>query len=159
MNAELSQGIVFKIAEEEYSVDISQVKSIEQIQEITAIPQTSPSMLGVINIRGSILPLFDFRKLLGKDTKESDDLTRIILVDSKEKTIGIVVDEANEVMEIPSDTIQYPSFTKNENAFVRGISLLGDRLIILLDIDKLLLHNDVKDDMEQLQTFIEQNKE
>ncbi|MBD8071463.1 chemotaxis protein CheW [Bacillus sp. PS06] len=149
-----SRMIIFKIAKEEYAIDIHQVQSIERMQEVTAIPNTSPALIGVTNIRGKVLPLFDLRILLSSSATENTDQTRIILIDAQDKSMGIVVDEANEVLEISSESIQQPSFTVDQQTFVKGVATLENRLVILIDIENLIGNDHVKQDMEFLKSFI-----
>lgn len=155
MNTDFSRTIVFKIGKEEYGIDIKQVQSIERMQPVTAIPNSSPALIGVTNIRGKVLPIFDLRKILSAEAEIKDD-TRIILVECQGKTMGIVVDEANEVIEIIQDTIQQPSFTVEQDTFIKGIAMLDGRLLILIDIEKLVLQDNVQGDMEHLQEYISQ---
>lgn len=147
--------IVFKVGNEEYVIDIFQVQSIERMQAVTAIPNSSPALVGVTNIRGAVLPLFDLHKILTSKEVENTDNTRIILVECQGKTLGIVVDEASEVLEISQDIIQQPSFTVNEESFIKGVATLESRMLIVLDIEKLLSTNaNVSEDVEQLHAFM-----
>ncbi|MFC4322459.1 chemotaxis protein CheW [Litchfieldia salsa] len=149
-----SRMIIFKIANEEYAIDINQVQSIERMQPVTAMPNTSAALIGVTNIRGKVMPLFDLRIILSALPKENNDDTRIILVEFQGKSMGIVVDEANEVLEISHDNIQKPSFTVESDTFIKGVATLEKRLLILIDIEKLITNENVKGDMEHLQSFI-----
>ncbi|WP_078543898.1 chemotaxis protein CheW [Litchfieldia alkalitelluris] len=146
--------IVFKVGNEEYVIDIFKVQSIERMQDVTAIPNSSPALIGVTNIRGEVLPLFDLHKILTLKEVENTDNTRIILVESQGKTLGVVVDEASEVLEISHDIIQQPSFTVSEDSFIKGVATLEARMLIVLDIEKLLSNDNVSADVEKLQAFI-----
>jgi purine-binding chemotaxis protein CheW len=154
MSTSNSRMIIFKIAKEEYAIDINQVQSIERMQQVTSIPNTSPALIGVTNIRGKVLPLFDLRIILSASSQDNNENTRIILVEFQGKSMGIVVDEANEVLEISNDIVQQPSFTVDNDTFIKGVATLESRLLILIDIEKLILNDNVKGDMEYLQSFI-----
>lgn len=134
------QLVVFSLANESYGVDIAKVSGIERMQEITRVPRTPAYVEGVINLRGRVIPVVHLRKLFflpeGEITKE----TRIVVVDIGGQPIGVQVDEVTEVLTIPIDVIEPPSsvITSADADYLMGIAKLDDRMIILLDLDKML---------------------
>lgn len=136
---DILQLVTFKLGDEEYGIDILKVQEINRMTEITAMPKSPFSVEGVINLRGKVIPVVNLRKKFGLSMKEIDSQSRIIVVDS-ESTVGLIVDSVSEVLRISSDTIEPPppitGGTGSE--YIMGIGKLEDRLIILLDIDKLL---------------------
>ncbi len=136
---DILQLVTFKLGDEEYGIDILKVQEINRMTEITAMPKSPFSVEGVINLRGKVIPVVNLRKKFGLGMKELDSQSRIIVVDTG-STVGLIVDSVSEVLRISSDTIEPPppitGGTGSE--YIMGIGKLEDRLIILLDIDKLL---------------------
>jgi purine-binding chemotaxis protein CheW len=140
MELEDSKTLVFRVGQEEYGVHISQVVSIERMQEITTFPNRPPFVLGVTTVRSVVTPVVDMRTALIGEALEVSHTTRIIIVMVNEQEIGLVVDAAVDVIDILPETIQHPNLMmqiKNVS-FLKGISKLESRLIILLDIEQLL---------------------
>lgn len=136
---EVLQLVTFKLGDEEYGIDILKVQEINRMTEITTMPKAPFSVEGVINLRGKVIPVVNLRKKFGLDIKEVDAQSRIIVVDIG-STVGLIVDSVSEVLRISSDTIEPPPPITGGigSEYIRGIGKLEDRLIILLDIDKLL---------------------
>lgn len=131
--------LVFKVAQEEYGVQINQVVSIERMQEITPYPNRPLHVLGVTTIRNIVTPVVDLRSALTGKAVELTETARMIIVHADGKEIGLVVDAATDVMDIDQDTIQQPRLMETETiSYLKGISYHNDRLIILLDIERLL---------------------
>jgi purine-binding chemotaxis protein CheW len=131
--------LIFKIGQEEYGVHINQVVSIERMQAITPYPNRPPHVLGVTTVRDIVTPVVDLRAALTGQSLEATDVTRMIIVQVYDKEIGLVVDAATDVMDITPESIQYPKLFEAKNvSYLKGISKLDNRLIILLDIEKLL---------------------
>jgi purine-binding chemotaxis protein CheW len=131
--------LIFKIGQEEYGVHINQVVSIERMQAITPYPNRPPHVLGVTTVREIVTPVVDLRAALTGQSLEASDVTRMIIVQVYDKEIGLVVDAATDVMDITPESIQYPKLFEAKNvSYLKGISKLDNRLIILLDIEKLL---------------------
>ena len=134
------QLVVFELAGESYGVEISRVQEIDRMQTITVVPQAPPFVEGVINLRGRITPVVDLRTRFGLPKAEPTPLTRIVVVKAGEEWVGLVVDAVSEVLRIPVDAIEPPSamVTTAESTYLRGIAKLESRLIILLDLDRVL---------------------
>ena len=132
--------LTFEIDNEEYGVDISNVIEIITMSAITWLPETPDFLKGVINLRGSIVPVIDARLRFKKPEKEYDSLTCIIVVEYENYTVGVIVDTVNEVMFIPEDKISLPpnAKLKYQNKFIKSIGKVGKDVQLLLDVDKFL---------------------
>jgi len=134
------QLVVFTLASESYGVDIAKVSGIERMQEITRVPRTPVCVEGVINLRGRVIPVVHLRKLFFLPEDEITKETRIVVVDISGEPIGVQVDEVTEVLTIPTDSVEPPSsiITSADSDYLMGIAKLEGRMIILLDLDKVL---------------------
>lgn len=137
---ELLQLVSFKIGDAEFGVDILRVQEINKMMDLTTVPNTPIFVEGVVNLRGRIIPVLNLRSRLGLEVKEYDSETRIIVVELIDKTIGFIVDEVKEVLRIPkSITEQPPEIVSGVDAeYITAIGKLEDRLLILLDLTKIL---------------------
>jgi|GEM_PF-406085 len=135
----LEQLVIFTLAGESYGVSIGTVSGIERIQEVTKGPRTADYVEGVINLRGRIIPVVDLRKVFYLPLSDETKDTRIVVMDIGGKPIGCLVDEVTEVLRIPADSVEPPSsvITSSDSHYLLGIAKLEDRMIILLDLDKL----------------------
>lgn len=144
-NLEVLQLVTFNLGNEEYAVDILKVQEINRMAGITSIPNAPSYIEGVINLRGKVIPVINLRKRFGLDSKEIDSHSRIMVVDVG-TTIGLIVDSVSEVLRLSSDTVEPPPpMTANNNGsseYIKGVGKLADRLLILLDIEKLLWKGD-----------------
>lgn len=134
------QLVVFKLADEEYGVEIIQVQEIIRIMETTRVPKAPNFIKGVINLRGNVIPVIDLKKRFGLDESLVDDQTRIIVVEVQDYTVGMIVDCVSEVLRLANNAIEPtpPVFSNLNDDYVRGVGKLEDRLLILLDLDKIL---------------------
>jgi len=138
MNEEL-QLVIFRLAKEEYGLPIAKVHEINRLTPITKLPQTPEFMEGVTNLRGKIIPIFDLRKRFQLSTIENSDDTRIIIVAVKDQVVGIIVDAVHEVIKLSASAIEPPppAFVLDAQ-YIHGVGKMDNRLIILLDMDKVL---------------------
>jgi purine-binding chemotaxis protein CheW len=134
------QFVTFTLGNEEYAVDILSVQEINRITEITKVPNSPDYVEGVINLRGKVIPVINLRKKFGQEEKETDDTSRIIIMEIQNITNGLIVDSVSEVLRIPSSTIEPapPMSSGVSSTYIKGIAKLESRLIILIDLDKLL---------------------
>lgn len=141
------QLVVFKLGNEEYGVDITQVREIIKMREMTRIPNAPDFVEGVINLRGQITSVTDLRKRLGIGKHENNEHTRIIIIELDSSTIGMIVDSVSEVLRLnKTDVDPTPSMAVNvKTKYVRGVGKLKDRLLILLDLNKVLMQEEVKE--------------
>jgi purine-binding chemotaxis protein CheW len=132
--------IVFRLKDEEYGVEVQQVKSIEKLEHITRVPRTPKFVKGVINLRGVVTPIIDLRKRFDLEESEHTESTRTIIVAVGDLEVGLIVDAANDVIDIPVDAIEPPPEVVGgvEAAYLRGVAKLDRRLLILLNLDKVL---------------------
>ena len=137
---ELLQLVTFGIGEEEFGIDILKVQEIIRIMDITKVPNAPPYVEGVINLRGKVIPVIDLRSRFGLDYRDHDSQTRIIVIDLHAMITGFVVDEVSEVLRIQSNTVEPPPSVVAgvESEYIKGVGKLDDRLLILLDLDKLI---------------------
>ena len=134
------QLVIFELADEQYGLDIASVESIIKMQGITAVPQAPAFVEGVTNLRGVVLPVIDLRKRFGLANIDKSKETRIVVVEMGDTTVGMVVDAVTEVLRISSDSIEPPSplVTTVDSTFITGIAKVEERLIIMLDLGKVL---------------------
>lgn len=143
--------LVFKVGQEEYGIHIGQVVSIERMQNITPYPNRPPHVLGVTSIRNIVTPVVDIRAALTGQSLKPTDAAQIIIVQVDEKTIGLVVDAATDVLDISTTTIQYPAISETKDVtYLKGIAKLDNRLFILLDIEKLLEDTTNLDELKEI---------
>ena len=134
------QLVVFELANEVYGVDIGRVQEIIRMTTITRLPRAPEFVEGVINLRGKVIPVVDLKKRFGLRDSEEGRSSRIVVVDVGQQTLGMVVDGVSEVLRVTKGAIEPPSpvVTTIESDYIRGIAKLEGRLIILLDLDKVL---------------------
>jgi purine-binding chemotaxis protein CheW len=134
------QLVSFIIENEEFGVDILKVQEIIRTVDITRVPRAPEFVEGVINLRGKIVPVIDLRKRFGIPKRDRDSETRIIVVELPDKVVGFLVDKVKEVIRVEKSIIEPPpELTTNVDAnYITGVAKLRDRLLILLDLDKVL---------------------
>ena len=138
--------VVFKLSDEEFAVDINQVREIIRVSPIVRIPNTPEFIEGIINLRGNIITVIDLgKKLFGKAIEITKD-TRIMIVEIDDVTLGLMVDSVIEVMRIPKNNIEKtPDIIahKIHSDYIKGIARIDDRLIIIIDIRNVILKEEV----------------
>ncbi|NLL18587.1 MAG: chemotaxis protein CheW [Clostridia bacterium] len=135
------QLVVFQLGDETYGIEISAVHEIIRMQSITKVPRTPEFVEGVINLRGRIVPVIDLHKRFNLPLEEETAHSRIIVVEVKGVTVGMIVDSVSEVLRLPQANIDPPppAITGGiETEYLRGVGKWEERLIILLDLDKVL---------------------
>ncbi len=138
------QYLTFMLAGEEYGVDILRVQEIKGWDSATRIPNTPDYVQGVINLRGTIVPIIDLRMRFALEKLEYGPTTVVVVLKvesgSKNRTMGIVVDGVSDVYSVTADELKpTPDFGDDVNAeFVKGLATIDDKMVIMLDIDKLL---------------------
>lgn len=133
------QVVIFSLGDEEYCVDISSVREIIRLVEITRIPKMPDFIEGIINLRGQTTTVIDLRKRFEMDST-INDANRIIIADLKGETIGLIVDSVSEVLSVTADQMDDIPSIKNAKTqeYLKNIYKIGDRIIIFLDLDKIL---------------------
>lgn len=139
-SSEILQLVSFKIGNEEFGVDILNVQEINKMTQITRVPNAPDFVEGVINLRGRIIPVIDLRTRLKLDKKEHDKDTRIIVVEISNKTVGFIVDAVKEVLRVPVGITEAPPeiVTGIDSEFIKSVGKLDDRLLILIDLNKII---------------------
>ena len=139
-NSNERQLVVFRLADEDYGLNIETVREIIRLQAVTYVPDSPDFVEGLINLRGSVTPVVELRKRFGVELTEATSQTRIVVVDIGGENIGIIVDEVSEVLRISEDAIEPTSavITTEDSYYIDGIAKLGDRLLILLDLERVL---------------------
>lgn len=152
---ELLQLVTFHIGDEEFGVDILNIQGINRMVEVTKVPNAPDYVEGIINLRGKVIPIIDLRKRLGMSEKEYDKNTRFIVVEMKDKVIGFIVDSVNEVLRINKSITEPPPpmVSGIDSDFITAVGKLEDRLLILLDIEKILSARE----QEELDKIVENN--
>lgn len=138
--ADGSQFLTFLLGEEQYGVDILRVQEIKGYTVVTRIPNTPDYIKGVLNLRGTIVPIVDLRTKFGMEKAEYTMFTVIVVVVIQDKVTGIVVDAVSDVMNINNKDIQIPPEfgARADIGFLKAIGKSGDKLVAILDIDRLL---------------------
>jgi len=141
------QLVVFKIGDEEFGVDIAQVREIVRLIEITYMPKAPEFIEGVVNLRGQIVAIIDLAKRLGIPSRPRGDATRIIVIEIKENTVGMIVDSVSEVLRLSSEDVEeVPGLIETEvpEHYIRGVGKLPERLLVLLDLSRVLTHEEIR---------------
>ena len=145
---ELLQLVSFTIGGEEYGVDILCVQEINRMLNVTQVPNSPSYVDGVINLRGKVIPVIDLRSRFGMPRIERTKDTRIVVVELIGKTVGFVVDGVSEVLRIPKNVTEPPPATVMQNIesdFITSVAKLEDRLLILIDLEKILSDGEKKE--------------
>ena len=139
-NETIYQLVSFVVEDEEFGVDILKVQEIIRTVDITRFPKSPEFVEGVINLRGKIVPVIDLRVRFGIGKRERDNETRIIVVELTDKVVGFLVDKVKEVIRVEKNIIEPPPelTTSISSNYITGVAKLQDRLLILLDLDKVL---------------------
>jgi len=133
------QLVIFKLGQEEYGVSILQVQEIKRITEITRVPHTPEYIKGVINLRGSVLPVIDLKRRLNLPQQAATADMRIIIVKVKDISVGMIVDAVSEVMTINEQNIDSPDVVAGSVSanYLSGVGKLENRLLILLNLEEI----------------------
>ena len=136
-SSDIMQLVCFKFADEEYAVDITRVQEVIRVQKITPVPQMPEFVLGVVNIRGSVVPVFDLRQKFKLPVKPFDDLTKILVITIDNILISFIVDEILDNIKLEQTHIDPAPNVKMEIAkeCVKGVGLENERMIVILDLD------------------------
>ena len=142
---ELNQYLTFALGSEEYGIEILKVQEIKGYSSITHIPNAPPHVKGVMNLRGSVVPVIDLRAKFSMDAVEYSKFTVIIVVMVGHKVAGLVVDAVSDVLNIAvSDVRPAPDFgARCDTRFISGVVTMGEKLAVLLDMNKLLTEEEV----------------
>lgn len=148
---EENQLVVFKLGNEEFGIDILNVKEIIRYQKTVKVPDAPRFIEGIINYRDSVVPIIDLNKRFKLGGREISDVTRVIIINIGDKQVGFMVDQVEEVLRIAGDSIdEAPEAVVNiDRQYIDGIGKLDNRLIILLDVKKVLTEVE-KEELQQI---------
>ena len=132
--------LTFRLGEEEYGIDILKVQEIRGYEQPTRIANTPSFIKGVVNLRGVIVPIVDLRLKFALGSAEYNDFTVVIILNLGARVVGIVVDSVSDVMELSPEQIrEAPEITSTvDSSFITGLGTLADRMLILIEIEKLM---------------------
>jgi len=138
------QLVVFQLGAELYGVEISRVHEIIRLQSVTKVPRAPSFVEGVINLRGKVIPVVDLRRRFGLPTSDHTRASRIVVVEIGDQVVGIIVDGVSEVLRVNTTTVEAPSpvVAGIDSEYLHGIAKLSDRLVILLDLDRILARDE-----------------
>ncbi len=145
LNDEAIQWVTFRLGEETYGINVMQVQEVLRVSEIAPVPGAPDYVIGIINLRGNVVTVIDTRARFGLPPKEPDDLSRIVIIESNDQVIGILVDSVAEVVELRSNEIEVaPNMGNEESArYIQGVSSRDGELLILVDLNKLLTEEEM----------------
>lgn len=145
VNADSSEFLTFTLGAEEYGVDILKVQEIRRYDTVTRIPDTPDFIKGVVNLRGTIVPVIDLRQKLKFERADYDAFTVMIILNIARRVVGMVVDSVSDVMQLSAEQIRpAPEFGASvDTRFITGLGAIDDRMLILVDIEKLLRSPDM----------------
>jgi len=138
LKAPTQQWVSFVLGDERYAVDVMRVKEVLKLVEITPVAGAPDFVLGVINLRGSVVTVVDARCRFGLPQYESDDASRIILVDKGNDVVGILVDRVGQVLNISPDDIETTPVPGNGERRTQGVVTIEDEVIVMADLDRLV---------------------
>ena len=140
------QLVSFKLGDETFGIEITRIREIILVGEITRVPGTPPYVKGLINLRSTVIPVIDLRTRFSLAENELTAESRIVVLNVGSRTIGIVVDSVNEVLRVPQEQISPapPTVASSGNDYMTGLVRLEEYLLILLDVDRLLGDEDAQ---------------
>lgn len=140
----INQIVVFQLDNEYYGADIAVVREVVPLQRVTYVPRTPDYVLGVINLRGRVIPVIDLRRRLGLPMRAVTKATRIAIGEVDGDQVGMVVDSVEEVARVPAEAVEPPSslLSQIDREHVLGVAKLKDRLITLLDLRRILVREE-----------------
>ena len=141
---DLCQFVTCRIAQEEFALDVLSVQEINRMVEVTRVPKAPYFVEGVINLRGRIIPVLDLRRRFGLPASDRTDDSRIMVVLVRQRMVGLIVDEVVEVLRLPKTGIEPPPSVGGAAGaeFTQGVGRIDNRLLIVLDLNRLLLPNE-----------------
>lgn len=139
-NDPLLQFVTFRLKEEKYGINVMQVQEVLRVSEIAPVPGAPAYVLGIINLRGNVVTVLDTRNRFGLPTTDIDDSSRIVIIESEEQVVGILVDSVAEVVELHASEIdQAPNVGNDDSSrYIQGVATRDNDLLIVVDLNKLL---------------------
>lgn len=145
------QLVTFRLQDETYGINVMQVQEVLRISEIAPVPGAPPYVLGIINLRGNVVTVIDTRSRFGLSNTETDDSSRIVIIESEQQVVGILVDSVAEVVELRQSEIDSAPNVGNEESsrYIQGVASHNDDLLIVVDLNKLL----TEEEWSEMATF------
>ncbi|MGD7034479.1 chemotaxis protein CheW [Methylotuvimicrobium buryatense] len=139
-NNPVMQWVTFRLGDEKYGINVMQVQEVLRVAEIAPVPGAPSYVLGIINLRGNVVTVIDTRNRFGLMSKETDDNSRIVIIETESHIIGILVDSVAEVVELRSSDIETAPNVGNEDTsrYIQGVTSRDNELLILVDLNKFL---------------------
>ena len=139
-NDPVIQWVTFRLGDEKYGINVMQVQEVLRVTEIAPVPGAPSYVLGIINLRGNVVTVIDTRDRFGLLSKDPDDVSRIVIIETKDHIIGILVDSVAEVVEMRVSEIEAaPNVGNEENSkYIQGVTSRDNELLILVDLNKFL---------------------
>jgi len=139
-NDPIMQWVTFSLGEEKYGINVMQVQEVLRVSEIAPVPGAPSYVLGIINLRGNVVTVIDTRNRFGLMSKDQDDATRIVIIETDEHIIGIMVDSVAEVVDLRASDIETaPNVGNDESSkYIQGVTSRDNELLILVDLNKFL---------------------
>lgn len=140
------QLVVFRMSDSEFGLDIRHVREVIRVPEMTRMPRTPAFVVGIINLRGRILPVLDLKKRFNLPPVETGPETRVMIVEWRGQALGFLVDRVHEVVKVPASAVAQPAdlVLAVAGQYLEGIVESRDRLIILLDLDRILDQQEIR---------------
>ena len=137
---EVTQFVTFRLKDETYGINVMQVQEVLRVSEIAPVPGAPDYVLGIINLRGNVVTVIDTRSRFGLPAGELDDASRIVIIESEEQVVGILVDRVAQVVELRQSEIGSAPNIGNEDSsrYIQGVASRDDNLLIVVDLNRLL---------------------
>lgn len=134
------QWVTFRLGDEKYGINVMQVQEVLRVAEIAPVPGAPSYVLGIINLRGNVVTVIDTRNRFGLMSREADDSSRIVIIETASHIIGILVDSVAEVVELRSSDIETAPNVGNEETskYIQGVTSRDNELLILVDLNRFL---------------------
>lgn len=147
VNDPVIQLVTFRLADETYGINVMHVQEVLRITEIAPVPGAPSYVLGIINLRGNVVTVIDTRLRFGLPTTETDDSSRIVIIETEDQVVGILVDSVAEVVELHQSEIDSaPNVGNDESSrYIQGVANREDDLLIVVDLNKLLTEDEWSD--------------
>lgn len=139
-NTPVMQWVTFRLGDEKYGINVMQVQEVLRVAEIAPVPGAPSYVLGIINLRGNVVTVIDTRNRFGLMSRETDDSSRIVIIETASHIIGILVDSVAEVVELRSSDIETAPNVGNEETsrYIQGVTSRDNELLILVDLNRFL---------------------
>ena len=139
------QWVTFRLDKERYGINVTQVREVLRLTEIAPVPGAPAYVLGIINLRGNVVTVIDTRNRVGLPSKENDESTRIVIVESDENVVGMLVDSVAEVVDLNASEIESAPNVGAEDGstYIKGVTSINGELLILVDLNRMVAEEDL----------------